>query len=251
LLDVKDGLVGTQSKLDVPELADVSLFAGWAGWFEIDEKAKARRLRWRKIGAESKLDGDMVELEGEIPPRVEPCAAKGGGAVYGKTGDKQTVWFLSESGWSKPVSGVLPAGQRREWTALCSPNRLTRSWVATAGEKSTVGVLDCSPKGCTQKKTEWKGGPVKQWLAVTQLGDSTLVLYETFADDKRLKLGAFDAIGETPPVLLMDGFEYSGPKFVGPRVFIGPKLVIVLFDDEKELHALYVNADGKYGAVAP
>jgi hypothetical protein len=149
------------------------------------------------------------------------------------------------------VTGKLPAGQRRDWTALCAPDRLSRSWVATAGEKISLGRLDCTPKGCSQKQAEWKRGPVKQWLAVSELGSSTLVIYETFSDDKRLVLAPLDKIAETTPIMLMDGFEYSGPKFVGPRVMIGPKLAVVLFDDEKELHAIYVNADGKHGAVSP
>lgn len=47
----------------------------------------------------------------------------------------------------------------------------------------------------------------------------------------------------------MDSFDYSGPKFEDARVIVTPRAVIVLFDDEQALHALYVDAEGRYGAV--
>lgn len=245
LLEVSDGLVKSQEKLALAEGAEAIVFAGWLGWLEVDDETSARKLSWQKIGAGAKLEGDVVVLDGEIPPRVEPCPVSGGGVLYGRVGtpEKQSAWFLASGKWSKPVSAALPAGQRREWTAVCAPGRVTRSWVKTQGDKATLGGLDCTPKGCSVKESEWKGAPVKQWLAVSVLGDKTVSLYETFRDDKRLQ------IGDAEPVVLMDAFDYSGPKLENPRVMVGPKLVVVLFDDEKDLHALYVNDAGKYGAV--
>jgi hypothetical protein len=252
LLDVADGLVRSQTKLDLPKGAEAAVFSGFVGWLELDDKSQRRKLGFRKIASGATLDQSVIELEGEVPARVEPCTAPGGGAFYGRSGEppQQIAWFLGPNGWSRPVTGQMPAGQRREWSAVCSPERLTRNWVVTQGEQPTLGLLDCSPKGCTEKRAPWKAEPVKQWLVVAELGASTLALYESFEDDKRLRLAPMERLLETDPVVLLDGFEYSGPKFVGPRVLVGPRLVVVLFDDEKQLHALYVNADGKYGAVA-
>jgi hypothetical protein len=252
LLEIAGGLVTAQNKLDLPKkAADASVLFGSVGWLELDQKAGTRKLRFRTIAAGASLDKAVVELEGEVPARLEPCAAAGGGVLYGRSGEppEQLSWFRGASGWSRPVSGSLPTGQRREWTAICSPDRLTRNWVVTEGEQPVLGLLDCSPKACRAQHVAWKGEPVKQWLALAQLGDSALALYESFESDKRLRLAPVERIAETDPVVLIDGFEYSGPKFENARVLIGSRLVAVVFDDEKDLHVLYVNADGKYGAV--
>jgi hypothetical protein len=252
LLDVVDGLVRSQSKLDLPRGAEAAVFSGFVGWLELDEKAQRRRLKFRKLAGGAALDKSVIELEGDVPARVEPCTTRGGGVFYGRSGEppKQIAWFLGKNGWSRPVIGELPEAQRREWTAVCSPERLTRNWVVTEGEQPQLGLLDCSPSGCKAARVAWKGEPVKQWLAIAQLGGTALALYESFQDDKRLRLAPIERLAETDPIVLIDGSEYSGPKFQGARVLIGPRLVLVLFDDEQELHALYVNADGKYGAVA-
>jgi hypothetical protein len=250
LLEVAAGLVKDQKKVPVPKDTEATVFGNWLGWFET--KDEVRTLVWRKIGAGGTLEGDPVKLEGEPPARVETCSAPGGGgAAYGRSVSpaKQTVWFATESGWSKPVSGPMAEGQRDEWSLVCSKERAARFWVMT-GDSAKIGSLDCRPKGCEKREVEWKGVRAKRWLAVTELGGQTAALVETFEDDKRLYIAPFDKIGDTPPIVLMDSPEFSGPKFENTRIVIGPELVLVLFTTDKGLHGLFVNAKAR-GPVAP
>jgi hypothetical protein len=238
LLEIVDG-VAEQKKLPFPAETEAAEIGGWLAWFETD-KDDARKLALQKIGPKATLEGEKVYLQGEIPPRLEPCK----GAIYGRSASpsKQTVWFAEGAGWSKPVSGPMPSGERNEWVSTCTPNHVTRFWVDKASENHKLGMLDCRPKGCEKREVAWKGVKAKRWLAVAQLGDKVAALYETFDDDKRLHFAPFNELGTSPPTIITDSPEFSGEKFENPRVTISPDYVVVVFSSEKSLHGLFVNA---------
>ncbi len=246
LLEVSGGLVAEQKKLPLHSDAEAAEFAGWLGWFETE--GEARKLSLQKIGAGATLEGERTILEGELPPRIEPC----GGTLYGRSASpsKLSVWFLQNGAWSKPVSGPLPAGQREEWASQCSADRVTRFWVDKGGDKPKLGMLDCRPKGCDKHEVEWKGAAAKTWFAVADLGGKTAALIETYDDDKRLYLAPLDELGSSPPMVITDSPEFSGEKFESPRVVIAKDYVVVVFSSEKSLHGLFVNASA-HGPIAP
>jgi hypothetical protein len=240
LLEIANG-TAEQTKLPFGSDTQAAQFGGWLGWFESDkaDKEETRRLAVQKIGPGAKLEGEKSYLEGEIPPRIEPCA----GALYGRSASpsKQTVWFAQGGGWSKPVSGPLPSAQRDEWASVCTKDRVTRFWVDKSAETAKLGMLDCRPKGCEKREVEWKGVKAKRWFAVTELGDRVAALYETFDDDKRLALAPFNELGSSLPIIITDSPEFSGEKFEDARVVIAPDFVVVVFSSEKSLHGLFVN----------
>lgn len=247
LLEIENG-VAEQKKLPFPGETTAAEVGGWLAWFEVD-KDDARKLALQKIGPGATLEGEKVYLDGEIPARLEPCK----GAIYGlgTAPPKLSVWFADGAGWSKPVSGPLPSGERNEWSSVCAPGQVSRFWVDKSSENQKLGMLDCRKgKGCEKREVEWKGVKSKRWLAVAALGDKVALLYETYDDDKRLHLAPFNELGTSPPTIIMDSPEFSGEKFENPRVMIAPEFVVLVFSSEKSLHGLYVNATAHGPIVA-
>jgi hypothetical protein len=252
---VERGKAVAQSELSELEPRNgPGVFRDWLGWIDIEEVAgddgqrkEQRTLHARQLGPDAQRIGDPVSLGREPDGGLQPCYMDEGVAFYGHRGGKFVVWFLSAKGFSKAVETTLPKSFRA-WGPECSGGRLTRAW-AVDDRDPKFGTLSCTSAGCQVEEGKLEGG-LAIWRRVAVLGNRTLALYQAKTDDLRLRVASTQEIAQAPPTVVMDSFDYSGPKFDNHRVLLARDYALLHFDDEENHHAVVLKADGTVSPVA-
>ena len=245
LLNVDKGRARSQKKLDIP--ANASVVGSWLTWF--DTKSEDLQTMVQRIGKDGELLAKPRPLGGPFPAR-STCQTTDAVVAYTRRPRRLSVWFEQGASWSAPAVADLPASrQRKSWPRVCAKNLFVTNSVVAKGKSFGLSSVVCRPTACKINETPWTGKEPTKFIALAQLAGSQAVVYETRLGDKRLRFGAPSKFSNAKETILFDSFEYAGPKFAKWTVLAGPNYFVVLFDDEKELHAFFVDEKGESGAV--
>lgn len=259
---VSEGKVGAAASLKLTaRVRGPVVVHDWLAYVERDKDQKPL-FGARRLNPTGGLFGESVTYPGQFAGAFNVCKTKGGAAIGSfsdpvrQLGAKAsgsvplTSIVLKDGSWSKPVEGEIPkqVGQFSGWT--CGDGWGAFSWLEQQDTRLLVTELRCTATECKRSKVEWTQPDVRNVLALGNIGDRMIVVYQAASRDTRLRIAPLSDLPKAKSVLGFESDAFGGLTSMTPRIVSQGDAAYLIVEVEGT-RALQISQAGEVSVVKP